>query len=243
VAGPTGASVWLRDIDAPVTREAQRIEGTQGALWAEDGTIVFQPINAALAWGGHLMRVSARGGTPEALTALSDGEVTQRWPQALPGGHAVLFTSHVSTTQGYENASIVVETIPGRERRTLVQGGYFARYVPGGHLLYIQKGSLFAAPFDLVRLALTGPGVPVLEGVLTNANSGSAQFSASMDGRLVYVAGTTTSADVPLAWIAPSGTLTSVREGLLNWTAVRVSPDGRSLALGMRGADRTTSDL
>jgi hypothetical protein len=74
VAGPTGASVWLRDIDAPVTREAQRIEGTQGALWAEDGTIVFQPINAALAWGGHLMRVSARGGTPEALTALSDGK-------------------------------------------------------------------------------------------------------------------------------------------------------------------------
>jgi Tol biopolymer transport system component len=38
--------------------------------------------------------VSSSGGKPEAATQLADGEITHRWPQALPRGKAVLFTAH-----------------------------------------------------------------------------------------------------------------------------------------------------
>ncbi len=64
--------------DAPTAR---------GGSWAEDGTIVFTPTTANGVW-----RVPAAGGTPERLTTLAQGETTHRWPQALPGGRAVLYT-------------------------------------------------------------------------------------------------------------------------------------------------------
>jgi serine/threonine protein kinase len=58
-----------------------------GGSWGEDGTIVFSP-NATSA----LSKVSSAGGTPQPLTTLDSqaGEVTQRWPQLLPGAKAVL---------------------------------------------------------------------------------------------------------------------------------------------------------
>ncbi len=82
-----GAAVTL--CDAPSGR---------GGTWADDGTILFTPTFAADA---TLMRISSAGGTPAVFGALSAGATTQRWPQALPGGQAVLFTEH-STVQGFE---------------------------------------------------------------------------------------------------------------------------------------------
>jgi hypothetical protein len=49
-----------------------------------------------------------------------------------------------------------------RLRKTLVQSGAYGRYLPSGHLTYMHRGTLFAAPMDLSRLELTGPPVPVL---------------------------------------------------------------------------------
>src|SRR5207245_7857752 len=62
----------------------------RGGSWGDDGTIVFTPNNRAA-----LSKVSSAGGTPQPLTTLDkqEGEITQRWPQVLPGGKAVLFTS------------------------------------------------------------------------------------------------------------------------------------------------------
>ena len=67
----------------------------RGAVWAEDDTIVFQPIAAQTVGNGALLRVSAAGGTPEPVTTLAEGEVTQRYPQVLPSGKSFLFTSHI----------------------------------------------------------------------------------------------------------------------------------------------------
>ena len=67
--------------DAPIGR---------GGSWGDAGRIVFAPSSAA---GTALQRVSSEGGTPEKLFAIADGEANQRWPQVLPGGKAVIFTS------------------------------------------------------------------------------------------------------------------------------------------------------
>ena len=43
-----------------------------------------------------------------------------------------------------------------------------AWYAPTGHLVYVQDdGALFAAPFDLDALAITGGAIPLLDGVST----------------------------------------------------------------------------
>ena len=115
-----------------------------------------------------LSKVSSAGGTPQPLTTLDKqaGEITQRWPQVLPGGKAVLFTS--STHQdNYEDADIVVYSMASGQRKTVQRGGFYARYLPSGHVVYMHEGTLFAVPFDLKRLEVTGQPAPILEGVVT----------------------------------------------------------------------------
>jgi serine/threonine-protein kinase len=131
----------------------------RGGSWGDDGNII-----AALQTTGALARVPATGGTPEAVTRIGAGERTHRWPQVLPGSEAVLFMSSTAAG-GYEDAVIEVQSLRDGQRKVLHRGGYFPHYLPGGHLLYMHDGVLFAAPMDLKRLALAGPPVPALEDV------------------------------------------------------------------------------
>jgi hypothetical protein len=83
--------------------------------------------------------------------------------------------------------------VMNRFGQTLVTGGYFGRYMPAsdgtGHLLYIQEGSIFAAPMNLKKLELTGPASPVLEDVSIRRNNGFPQLDFTPTGTVVYVAG------------------------------------------------------
>ena len=53
------------------------------------------------------------------------GDATHRWPQVLPGGRAVLFTSH-KIVAGFDDAVIEAWVASTGERRVLVKGGYLA---------------------------------------------------------------------------------------------------------------------
>ena len=70
------------------------------------------------------------------------------------------------------------------EFRLLVPGAGGGRYA-AGHLLFARPGMLLAAPFDLERLAITGPETVVLEGLRTEAEGVSPQPQAvlSREGR------------------------------------------------------------
>jgi serine/threonine-protein kinase len=124
----------------------------RGASWAADGTIVFAPTPR-----GGLHRLPSAGGESEPLTVLDEekGEASHRWPQVLPGGKGILFTSHTGTSNFYD-ANIEVVVLETGERRVLHRGGTFGRYVESGHLVYVNGGTLFAVPFDLERLDVTG---------------------------------------------------------------------------------------
>ena len=123
-----------------------KVTRSRGASWSEDGTIIFAPNPAS-----GLFRVSAAGGDAQPVTTLDKAkkEATHRWPQVLPGGKAVIFTSHTQTTADFDNATIEVLTLATGERKVLQKGGSYGRYVPTGHLVYVSKAALFAVPFDL----------------------------------------------------------------------------------------------
>jgi hypothetical protein len=141
--------------------------GDRGGSWGQDGTIVFEQDNLVT-----LSKVSSAVGAPQPLTTLDTqaGEATQRWPQALPGGKAVLFTSN--TSGDYERADIVAYSMASGQRRTVIHGGFYARYLPSGHLVYMHEGTLFAVPFDLERLEVAGQAAPILEGVVASPGNG-----------------------------------------------------------------------
>jgi Tol biopolymer transport system component len=209
----------------------------RGGSWGEDGTIVFTPDV-----GAPLTKVSSSGGTPEPLTTLDKqaGETTQRWPQVLPGGKAVLFTGGAGGVGTiFEDADIDVYSMASGQRKTLLRGGFYPRYLPSGHLVYLHAGTLFAVPFDLKRLEVTGQPTPILEGVGTSPGVGGAQFSFSDTGNLVYVAGRAGGQNVSIYWMDREGKFTPLRETPGNYYYPAFSPDGKRLALQINDGKRS----
>jgi serine/threonine-protein kinase len=222
------------------------VESGRGGTWTEDDTIIFGPSGGENA---PLLRVPAAGGKPTPFGTLSQGAITQRWPQVLPGGHAVLFTEH-SGLIGFDGANIVVAPVPADASakaglaKVVVSSAYYGRYVPsglaspkrgereGGHLLYIQQGTLFAVPFDPVRLETVGPAAPAIEGLMSSVSSGGAQVDVSRDGTLAYVPGaTTTTVTNPIDWITRDGKTSGLRAAKSEWGNPRFSPDGQKMAM------------
>ncbi len=155
----------------------------RGGAWGEDGLITFSPDRS----GAPLWQVSSsEGSVPVPLTTLGEGETTQRWPQMLRGGKAVLFTGN-SRADGFQEANVVVQSLPNGPRKVLVPGAYYGRYLASGHLVYVHDGTVFAAPFDIDRLEVAGPAVPVLEGATVNMPVGAAEIAFSDAGTIAYL--------------------------------------------------------
>ena len=204
-----------------------------GGSWGEDGNII-----ARFAGSGALSRIPSSGGTPTPLTELAQGEINQSWPQVLPGGKAVLFTSS-AITANFNEATIEVMSLKDRRRKTLVRGGTFGRYLAtsngAGHLAYINNGTLLAVAFDLNALEIRGTPVPLLEQVAYKSQSGSAQIDFSQTGMLLYrtTGGTTGREEVTVQWLDSEGKAQPLlaKPGL--YMNPRLSPDGQRLALNI----------
>ena len=202
----------------------------RGASWGPDGMIVLSPGEDK-----PLYRVPASGGELEELTTLDEekGEHTHRWPEVLPAGNAVLFVSHTRNGQ-FNDGVIEVLDLASRERKVLVRGGSYPRYADSGHLMYAREGTLYAVPFDAKRLELLGTPGPVVEDVITNeASFGSAQYSVSRDGRLVYLTGTASLAGFSLVRVTHDGSITPITDEQARYRTPRFSPDGTKLAMGL----------
>jgi Tol biopolymer transport system component len=225
IAVSGGAVVTLADAPSP-----------RGGAWSEDDTIVFSPDQIP---GTRLLRVPSAGGRAEPLASLAEDEAIHVSPQILPGGKAVLYTAS-PIAGAFGDANLVVQALPSGARKVVQRGGYHGRYLLSGHLAYIHDGTLFAVPFDLERLEVTGQPVPALEGVTSNAITGGAQFSVSASGTLIYLPGPSIGAGTPLHWMDQQGNTTPMRAWLANWLNPRFSPEGGRLAMEIRAG---TSDI
>jgi len=198
-----------------------------GGSWGPDDTIVFAPSNSSTLW-----MVSAEGGTPREITRLDPdrGEFSHRWPELLPDGSAVLFTS--GSEGSWDDAQIVLQPLDGGERKVLVQGGTHPRFLAGGRLLYAHDGSVLLAPLDTRAGRLTEEPVPVLEGVLESVD-GAAQYAVSRAGSLLFAPGGSADRSRTLVWVDRRGQTQPLPAPPLAYSEPRLSPDGRSLAVAI----------
>ena len=214
-----GAAVTLCDIDAPF-----------GASWGSDDSIVYgQPEG--------IMRVSANGGFAELVVPTERPEWVHG-PQMLPGGEWVLFTlTSSSALTRWDEAQIVVQSLESGEQKILWEGGSDARYVPTGHLVYALENVLFALPFDLASLEVSGGPVPIVEGVRRAARPGTDTATANYgfsddEGTLVYVPGSGQELhEHSLVWVNRDGTETLLTQEKKDYRLPRISPDGTRVAL------------
>ncbi len=200
-----------------------------GGNWAADGTIFFQGKNLGLS------RIASAGGNCEEITKpdASKGEVGHDLPELLPGGEAVLFNIGRGFSTG--QASIAVLSLKTRKWQTLVQAGIYPHYVPGGYLVYTQGGALLAVPFDLAQVKVTGSPLPIVDGVMTNPDTGGARFTFSRDGTLAYIPGSGADAGRKLVLVNLSGTSQVLTRSEGAYEDLSLSPDGRRVALTVEG--------
>jgi len=206
-----------------------------GAEWAEDGSILVSD-----GLGKGLLRIPAAGGAPERIAEVGKGQLFLFVPQLLPGGKAVLFSAFAARTGNAGGYTIEAITLADRHRKVVATGGASPRYVaaPGapGHLIYVNKATMFAIPFDPEKLETHGTAVPVLDDVAYDSVSETGQFdfvpAPNGHGTLVYRrAGSGASRTTTLYWVDPTGKKEPLpaRPGLYDHPSL--SPDGRRVAL------------
>ena len=205
---PVGGGTPVKLAEAP---------GPRGGSWSEDDVIVFAPLPRA-----GLSRVSADGGTAEPLTVLDvgRGETAHRQPRFLPGGKAVVFMAEDTNRKSW----VIVLSLETGERHVLVEDATHPRYSASGHLLYRQGDATMAAPFDLARQELLGPGVPVLPNEAT-------LLTLSDTGTLVYLADALSDEARELVWVTRDGQEEPLAAPARKYSHPQLSPDGRRVAV------------
>jgi serine/threonine-protein kinase len=203
-----------------------------GLVWDTEGRLFFGRDDRRI-W------TIPPGGPPRAVTTLAEAEVAHVLPWPLPGGRVLLYTVRKRIVS-WGDEEVVAQTLATGERKALLTDAADARYVPPGHLVFMRRGVLFAVPFDAERLELGGTPVAVLDGVaqaLTSAAyddiSGAGQFALATPGTLAWVPGPVMPfAEKTLVTVDRRGQVAPVPSERRSYgSAVRVSPDGRRLAL------------
>jgi Tol biopolymer transport system component len=197
--------------------------GAGGGSWGPDNSIVFRRSE-------KLLQIPAAGGAPRELTKQgpSGKEGYPAWPDILPGGKAVLITSTSSSVATADEKSIEVLRLDTGERKTLIQGGSFARYLSTGHIAFLRSGILMAAPFDLTRLEVTGPPATILEGVREGI-TGIGAFSCSVTGTCIYATGGMVGSHRTVVMVDRTGARQPLTLPPQSYTNPRFSPDGSKL--------------
>ena len=198
----------------------------RGASWASDSTIVVAPTQTS-----GLVRVPDAGGRPVALTTVDEaaGESSHRWPDVLPGGRWVLFTVGLEDASFDEGRIDAVSMATGERRSVLSRAG-FARYMPGGRLLFLRGGRLHAVGFDPEGLRVRGTPEVVFDPIRYDWRNGGGHLAVSASGLMLYTPGEASSSEYYLSWGDAEGRLTRATDTPRAFRDIKVSPDARRIA-------------
>ncbi len=210
VIGTTEASVRLFDVDIAFF----------GGCWLTEGDLLVSECTRGL------RLFSLRSGQKETVTDVlkpsQQIEHQHQFPQMLPGQKWILFTIWNTPI----DSSIAVRSWETGQQKVLLRPGSYARYSPSGHIVFAWQGNVFAVPFDLERLEVTGSAVKVIEGVMMQEDRGAAHFSISEQGSLAYVPGPYVRSQQELVWVDLKGNVEDLDFPPPDRN-VSLSPDGK----------------
>jgi serine/threonine-protein kinase len=179
---------------------------------------------------------------------LANEHANPMWPQVLSGRRVILFTN--VGLSGPNGATLEALSPSTGKRTVLARGRTFGRYLPNGHLTYVNQGTLFAVPMDIDQMQARGTATPLLDHVSYSSTFGFAQLDFSWTGALVYRKDNEEQVTVELEDGAGGTEALLTKPGHYLWP--RMSPDGRRPAFSAiesggaglwiydRQADRTT---
>jgi len=201
-----------------------RIERGFGASWGRDGAIIV----------GHrsgLLRAPSAGGAAAPVTRVdaAAGETGHFEPHLLPSGTHVL----MRIARG-EDSELAIADLSRTTYERLGLAGRGPAYLPSGHLVFRQGGTVMAAGFDLQKRRVTSEAVPVLD----NVHRGP---YVAADGTMAYVPERSEST-AQLVWVDRRGQATPIEGERLNYSHLSLGGGGRQALLNL-GTEVFVRDL
>ena len=199
--------------------------GGAGGTWNRSGDIVI-----ALGNRTPLYRVPATGGKPALVTRLDAArqENSHAWPYFLGDGRHFLFTARSS---GPDNTAVYVGSLDSSTPKRLMTVQSNAMYTDPGYLLFGREGTLIAQRFNPQALELSGEPLPVGR-VQQNIPSAKAMFGVSARAPVITFYDATQS-NAELHWYDRSGAAAKVVQPRRAFSNLRISPDGKQVAMAV----------
>ena len=216
------------------------VPGQDGiGTWSSADVILFSTPSS-----GGVYRVAAVGGAPTRVTTLEStrGELAHLAPRFLPDGRRFLYavrSTNVEHTGAYVGSLDSIDTVKVLDVISKAQ------YVPPDLLLFTRENTLWAQPFDISRMRLSGEPARVADGIAVMLANAVYGFSASENGVLVLAWDQTAALD--MSWYDRTGKLLS-QVAVGTFVGIDVSPDGKQVAAhrhdaASNGGDVSINDL
>mgnify|MGYP000980405785 CR=1 FL=1 len=195
------------------------------SAWLDDGTILYDA-------GSSIVQIPEDGGEPLGVVEFSTGR--PGWVHGLPGSSGALVVTSPNTT----DVSLYAVGLGDLSSEVILDDVSSAWYTPTGHIVYVRDdGAVFAQPFDLSSLSLTGGAVPLFDGVRLGAFN-MPDMHLAADGTLLYVEGTSGEAgqsQLTVVDLAGNREALALAPRQIGSLGVGWSPDGESIVFESEG--------
>jgi Tol biopolymer transport system component len=226
----SNGKVWRIEVNGGSPAPLCDAPNGRGASWGKGNLILFAPDTGT----APIMRISADGGTPVAVTAAQTTHAdSDRWPFLLPDGKHLLYL-HTPVGSSDDRNEIHFTSIDGSGNKILLKGRYTIAQYASGWLLTGRDGVLLAQKFDPSTGALSGSVVQIADKVLFDGLVGSSIFTVSPNGLLVYQEGTGSFGE-RFRWVDANGKQNTEISEASVYGASRLSPDGSKIAFPETG--------
>jgi serine/threonine-protein kinase len=206
--------------------------------WAQMTWVGNEAIVFTRDYNSGLYRISSEGRDNATLTQpdRKKGELGHWWPQVLPDGDHILFTNYVTPAN---NSKLEVLSLKTGERKVVLEGGYFGRYI-NGHIVFVRDAGTMSIPFDPASLKTSGSAVPLDIDVEISPPNGWAAFAVAPNGTLVHR--TDVLKNVILTWSDEGGNEQVAVDSIARYSTAVASPDRKKIAV-VRDGDVWTYDI
>ena len=213
---PDGLPVTLSDVpDA-------RVHGT----WGRDDILY-----ALLPGGIHRVPLAGGATSLERTADRSRNEASVTFPSFLPDGRRYVFLARRPDGTG----TVMIAEVGKKPASVLFEGITSAQYVEPGYLVFARDGTLLGQRFDLSSARVLGEPFPIAEPVRYFLSTGTATFTTSPSGVLVYQSHTERGR---IVWLDRAGKEVGTIGAESGHSRVRIARDGSRILF-----DRTLPNI
>jgi Tol biopolymer transport system component len=210
----------------------------RGGSWGSKNVIVYAPEPQ-----GELWRIDADGRNAAPLTTMGQDEQSHRWPIFSPDGDHFIFWAGNFLNRSDDRSSGIYRASLGSKGKTLVVLAHSNAWVTQGHIFYAnEKRQLVASAFDIAKGTVSAESHVVAGSVGFQPSIIWADFSAAIDGNLVYSNGVQTTLST-LTWVDRTGREVGRVGEAGTLSNPILSPDGKSVAVDIADSKANSVDI